>query len=761
MKKQYKQTHGAWKVMATVAALLGLGVSLVQAAAPRLPNVKINARPLTPQEITDYSLPASTQTASGNPVVGLGQPVYLEFLVEKEITTGTSQILPVEVTQVAWSLDSVVNADNEAIASFAVITNSPLGLAIPTYDVGDQNKYYVIDRAVIVPDVRGTYAISLEATTASNGMFNAGFEVVGSAFLGKDYTACTLCHASKQAGFNATGHATALERKINDPSGHFNANCISCHALGYDKTPGAVNSGFDDVAADLGWTFPPVLGTNNWGDMPLALQQKSNVQCENCHGPAQEHMRTGGDTGKIGVSFSAGNCSQCHDKKTHHVKSTEWKTTLHANGYVFRTGSCAPCHSAEGYIDANDPSINEFGETNTWAGATSSVGITCAACHDPHSPGAGAHQLRTIASVTLSNGEVINQGGDGLTCMACHHDRRDAEVYVLTNNGGPHHGTQTDMMFGKNAIEYGQNMPSSKHWDVVADTCAQCHMQETPATVPAYAKNKVGGHTFMLAYNDGTNAVVHLTETCKSCHGEIEDFNFGGEDYDQDGTVEGVQQEIADMLNDLAMLLPPYGTNTVDKNQISKTSDADLGLRKGVYNYLFVTEDGSLGVHNPKYAAALLRSSIDDLKGGIDVDRDGLADAWEIENFGNLTSQSGADDYDGDGLTNIEEHNLGTNPTLADSDGDGFSDLVEVQGNSNPLQIASVPAGDLVMIQAAELAYLPKSSNTTVRFQALDSLTTGSWTNIGPAQVNSGNWVYQLESMRTNGNNRFFRAIEE
>jgi hypothetical protein len=51
-----------------------------------------------------------------------------------------------------------------------------------------------------------------------------------------------------------------------------------------------------------------------------------------------------------------------------------------------------------------------------------------------------------------------------------------------------------------------------------------------------------------------------------------------------------------------------------------------------------------------------------------DWDVDGLDDAWEIANFGNLT-QFGGDDYDGDGLTNLQEFQNNTNPRNADSDG--------------------------------------------------------------------------------------------
>jgi hypothetical protein len=47
----------------------------------------------------------------------------------------------------------------------------------------------------------------------------------------------------------------------------------------------------------------------------------------------------------------------------------------------------------------------------------------------------------------------------------------------------------------------------------------------------------------------------------------------------------------------------------------------------------------------------------------IDIDEDGLDDDWEIENFGNITAQSGTDDWDKDGFTNLEEFTANTDPT--------------------------------------------------------------------------------------------------
>ncbi len=62
-----------------------------------------------------------------------------------------------------------------------------------------------------------------------------------------------------------------------------------------------------------------------------------------------------------------------------------------------------------------------------------------------------------------------------------------------------------------------------------------------------------------------------------------------------------------------------------------------------------------------------------------DKDEDGMSDQWET-NYGLNPDDPGdaSGDLDGDGLTNLEEFNLGTDPTSADTDGDTLSDADEV-----------------------------------------------------------------------------------
>ncbi len=59
-----------------------------------------------------------------------------------------------------------------------------------------------------------------------------------------------------------------------------------------------------------------------------------------------------------------------------------------------------------------------------------------------------------------------------------------------------------------------------------------------------------------------------------------------------------------------------------------------------------------------------------------DSDGDGMSDEWEMQYFGNL-AQGESGNPDTDGLTNLQEYYLGTNPTLSDTDGDGLGDGAE------------------------------------------------------------------------------------
>jgi hypothetical protein len=86
----------------------------------------------------------------------------------------------------------------------------------------------------------------------------------------------------------------------------------------------------------------------------------------------------------------------------------------------------------------------------------------------------------------------------------------------------------------------------------------------------------------------------------------------------------------------------------------------------------------------------------------VDSDGDGLTDKTEIEQLATDTRPNdpdsdgdgvddGAEDTDGDGLTNLREQELGTRLNDPDTDGDGVSDGAEVERGRNPLVADNPP----------------------------------------------------------------------
>ncbi len=81
---------------------------------------------------------------------------------------------------------------------------------------------------------------------------------------------------------------------------------------------------------------------------------------------------------------------------------------------------------------------------------------------------------------------------------------------------------------------------------------------------------------------------------------------------------------------------------------------------------------------------------------GLSSDGDDLPDEWEWRNLGTL-GRDGTGDLDGDGLTDFEEYESGTNPASADTDGDGLPDAWEIDNGLDPLDASDAaldPDGD-------------------------------------------------------------------
>jgi len=245
--------------------------------------------------------------------------------------------------------------------------------------------------------------------------------------------------------------------------------------------------------------------------------------------------------------------------------------------------------------------------------------FACFTCHQPHSN--GNFQLRVRNAVVLEDGTLFDRGPAN-TCATCHHSRSDVSEEVvddveLDSHYGPHHSNQADMIIGTNAYEYdGYQYTNSAH-ALAPEACVHCHMS-------ASLHESVGGHSWNMR-NEEHDWENIIGCNAAECHdGEITTLDTEAEDdFDGDGETEGIQTEIHGLLEELTELL--LAANLIEEEiEEGDTAYAPVEERVvstadsagAVYNWAFVEEDRSDGVHNTNYTVGLLKSSINFLETG-------------------------------------------------------------------------------------------------------------------------------------------------
>lgn len=599
-----KQILIKMKNLYTILLVLILAVNIGFAA----PKPKISVMGVTPETLLlTPALQGDSCVTTGLNIVGLNTYVYLKVANIGDATTITSS---------SWSFTSKPSGSN---ASLVAVT--------------------ALNWMKFRPDVNGQYQVKVSITTSS-GSKDTTLNIYGGNYVGVGnfqgispvYPQCMSCHQNMPAfadifnRWKVSGHANIFRQEIDSGAAYYGISCMKCHTTGYDHNTYAVNNGFDDKARSLGWIWshfaPPKPG--NWDSLKTnytGLVQHATIGCESCHGAGSEHA-IGGDTTKIAVSYNAAVCNSCHDEPWRHDISQMFYNSKHnsviwsssfaqgpsSSEYMTNSlGNCIRCHDGRGYTNLY------YGKGTNTANMISAdqTMVGCSSCHDPHGNSKPySLRIRPAIADTMSNGYSYANMGTGVVCFDCHQARNNAVKYVQTkvtnSHWGPHDGVQGDVLLGVNAANFGVPYISGSHRNI-SGGCVGCHMAATTDT-GTVTRDKVGGHSMNMRY-DSTN-YDHVTG-CVGCHPGVTSFDdfIAPQDFDGNGLIESWQKEVAGTLRNLRIALPPAGIDSVNWQLIAADSN-NINLRKAYWNYQMITNDGSLGIHNPFYVIQVLLTSI-------------------------------------------------------------------------------------------------------------------------------------------------------
>ena len=328
------------------------------------------------------------------------------------------------------------------------------------------------------------------------------------------------------------------------------------------------------------------------------------ASCEGDEGPI-------GPAGPIGPDGIAGtaNCVQCHGSSQKiTAKLFQWEHSVHATGGNFdhNDKACAVCHTSQGFLERI-----ATGATQTAAPIQDPLPQNCYTCHKIHSTYTEADwALTQTEPVTLwVSGETVDLGKANL-CISCHQSRISTPavpqpnsteiVNIQTTRYGPHHGPQGVMLPGLSGYEVPGPVPyeNSAHTNLLANNfkhaCIVCHMGPIQDGIAS------GGHTFRVISEEGEIN----TASCLECHPVAADVL---------ALVDDRQAQIEAKLAELEALLVARGKYNPANGQNTK-GDYTANEAGALYNFKFVEEDLSRGVHNFKYAYALLSNSIASLQ---------------------------------------------------------------------------------------------------------------------------------------------------
>lgn len=344
------------------------------------------------------------------------------------------------------------------------------------------------------------------------------------------------------------------------------------------------------------------------------------MSCEGPQGPAGKDGVDGKD-GKDGAPGTAV-CEQCHNASTDLVaKQSQWAQSKHGQGSAFiyanRT-ACAACHTSEGYLETAD----NDGQ-NTAAVFNNPSTINCRTCHNVHKnyddTDWGFTSVKPFKFRYDGQATEVDLRNANL-CARCHQARPlspgivdGQDVTITSFRWGPHYGGQSNILMGHSAFSLdGSTLPSGTHKNING-ACFKCHMAGPSGTM-------VGGHSFMTAsVNEETLEKTINNSGCLSsgCHTSVDSKwnpDGGTKATDIYNNLLAIREILAakgwlDTTNAHGNPGHDYVLASTAKPLVLTSEEAKI-----LANYLVVSKDKSLGIHNPRYVNAVLKQTLNALQ---------------------------------------------------------------------------------------------------------------------------------------------------
>ncbi|MBC8147909.1 MAG: hypothetical protein H8E98_08005 [Bacteroidetes bacterium] len=337
-----------------------------------------------------------------------------------------------------------------------------------------------------------------------------------------------------------------------------------------------------------------------------------------------------GDTGPAGLAGANGTdgtdgvdgnvtCLQCHSGTVKAKINAQFAQSQHALGdiavaYAGGRGSCAYCHSHEGYVEwATFGSSSDYTAPTAWK---------CETCHGLHQTfDSTDYAFRAGGAVTLiADGTTILDEGNNNTCINCHQFRRDrasydgtadatftrkftsasdiayystttaigpagsvtvygtdsvvvvfdvpvaTHSYINSTHAGPHHGPQANLWSGLGGAVTGTMFNGHK------GGCVECHM------------------------DDNNHSFIPQSATCIACHSD---------GTDKQGDMDDIEDRIQDVGEALELIYAVH-YSTSDGAWHPVYASLTTAQFDAFWHFMVCLEDKSNGAHNPNYVDAML-----------------------------------------------------------------------------------------------------------------------------------------------------------